>query len=142
MKEDLEATIKKDKEAREQLKRYSSQLSQHAGRMSEMRAQISELESQLSCHAQVIEELRAQLPGVLINESTKEALASASAGADGASVDLSGRARIIALPEQVPVGRTVGFTEITWDTGDGSEGQVYISVDGEPETLFATGPRG
>ncbi len=36
----------------------------------------------------------------------------------------------------------MGVTKITWDTGDGSEGQVYVSRDGGPETLFAASPHG
>ena len=134
--------IKNNDDARAKLKLYSIQLGQQAGRISEIRAQISELEAQLNYRAQAIEELREQLSDVSIDQSTKEASASAPAVAGGVSIDLSSKARITALPEQVPVGTTVGFTEITWDTGDGSEGEVYVSVDGEPEKLFATGARG
>ncbi len=142
MKLDSDSTTRTDDEVREKLKLYSFQLSQQADRMSEMRALISELEAHLSCRAQVIEEVRAQLSDVSIDQPTKTASASASAVADETSVGPDGSARIVALPEQVPVGRTVGFTEINWETGDGSEGRVYVSVDGEPETLFATGPSG
>src|SRR5205807_2199630 len=46
------------------------------------------------------------------------------------------------FPDQVPISGKLGFTEIMWNTGGCSEGQVYVSVDGEPETLFANGPRG
>src|SRR5260370_10934999 len=132
MKQESKATTKKFNDAQEKLKLYSIQLSEQAGRISEIRAQISELEAQLNYRAQVIEELRAQLAAVSINQSNKEAFDSTSALGDPTSVDLPGAVSLIALPEQVPVGRTVGSTEITWDTGDGSEGDVYVSVDGEP----------
>src|SRR5207253_8478655 len=56
--------------------------------------------------------------------------------------ELGGNASLAAFPERVPVSRTVGFTEIVWNTGNGSEGELYVSVNGEPETLFATGPCG
>src|SRR3989441_3276470 len=79
---------------------------------------------------------------IIINEATKETLASVPAVTPAASDELRGNASLAALPEQVPVSSTVGFTEIMWDTGNGSEGEVYVSVNGEPETLFATGPCG
>src|SRR6267143_4477493 len=129
MKHDSEAATKNDKDAREKLKRYSFQLSQQADRTSEMHFQTSELEAQLNCRAQVIEGLRAQLSAVSIDQSTKETFGSTRPLSDPSSVDPASAASLMALPEQVPVSRTVGFTEITWDTGDGSDGQVYISVD-------------
>jgi hypothetical protein len=52
-------------------------------------------------------------------------------------------ATITASPNPVLVGQgTAGTTTITWNTGDGSEGQVYLAKDGEPEAAFATGPSG
>src|SRR5262249_33856651 len=36
-------------------------------------------------------------------------------------------------PEEGPTGTTT----VTWSTGDGSAGRVYVSVNGRPETLFA-----
>lgn len=33
-------------------------------------------------------------------------------------------------------------TTIAWSTGDGAPGQVFVSEDGEPEELFASGPEG
>jgi len=79
---------------------------------------------------------------IVISEPTKETVVSVPAIADGVTIDRNGRATLIVFPDQVPVRRIVGFTEITWDTEDGSEGEVFVSVNGEPETLFATGPRG
>ena len=101
----LEASTKKDKDAREQVRLYSIQLRQQTDRMSEM-------------------------------------CASLPAAADKASVDSKGKASLIAFPHQVPVSRDMGVTEITWNTGDGSEGELYVSKDGEAEKCFVTGPRG
>src|SRR5437016_13966188 len=127
MKLDSDSTTRTDDDVREKLKLYSFQLSQQAGRMSEMRAHISELEAHLSCRTQLIEEVRAQLSDVSIDQPTKEAFASAPAVADKTSVAPDGSARIVALPEQVPVGWTVGFTESAGNIGDGfSEGQVDV----------------
>ena len=44
--------------------------------------------------------------------------------------------------DPITSGSEGGSTQIVWDTGDGSVGEVYVSVDGGPETLFATGARG
>ena len=38
--------------------------------------------------------------------------------------------------------RRTRYTTITWNTGDGTTGQVYVSEDGAPETLFTAGPPG
>jgi hypothetical protein len=51
-----------------------------------------------------------------------------------------GEAWIIALPNPVPAGRGPGKTIVTWYTGDGSPGQVYVSIGGAPEQLFSTNP--
>lgn len=45
---------------------------------------------------------------------------------------------IIATPNPVPVVRGFGKTTINWWTGDGSPGQVYLSVNGGPERLFSS----
>ena len=45
---------------------------------------------------------------------------------------------IAASPNPVPAGSTkFGTTTVTWDTGDGSIGEVYVSVNGKDEKLFA-----
>jgi hypothetical protein len=49
---------------------------------------------------------------------------------------------IEASPNPVPADRQHRSTRITWTTGDGSEGLVYASKDGEAEALFARGPVG
>lgn len=61
---------------------------------------------------------------------------------DGTSVPSNGETSLIAFPHHVRAGRTVGVTEIRWSTGDGSKGQVYVSMEGGPETLFVTGAHG
>jgi len=51
-------------------------------------------------------------------------------------------ATITASPNSVSASEGVGITTITWDTGDGTAGQVYVSVDSGPEAVFAGGPSG
>ena len=43
---------------------------------------------------------------------------------------------ITASPNPVPAGEGDGKTTISWDTGDGSVVDVYLSVDDGPEKLF------
>jgi hypothetical protein len=42
----------------------------------------------------------------------------------------------------VPLSQGRGTTTITWNTGDGSVGTVYLAKDGEPEAAFASGAPG
>jgi LasA protease len=42
----------------------------------------------------------------------------------------------------VPVGQGPGITTVSWNTGDGTAGQVYLSKDGGPEAIFASGTPG
>lgn len=49
---------------------------------------------------------------------------------------------LIAAPNPVPAGFGLSSTTISWDSGDGSVGQVWVSVDGGTERLFAQGPTG
>lgn len=49
---------------------------------------------------------------------------------------------ITADPNPVPTRAGVGRTTIAWDTGTPSMAQVYVSVNGGPEILFAGGARG
>ena len=52
-------------------------------------------------------------------------------------------AAISASPNPVPTSQGVGTTTITWNTGDGTIGQVYVYFpDGGPEPLVAAGPTG
>jgi hypothetical protein len=49
---------------------------------------------------------------------------------------------LIASPNPVPAGAEAGTTRIAWNTGDSSVGEVFVSVDGGPEVLFARSPQG
>jgi hypothetical protein len=51
-------------------------------------------------------------------------------------------ATITASPNPVTIGEGPGTTTVTWNTGDGAPGQVYVSEDGGPERLFAEGSPG
>ena len=62
---------------------------------------------------------------------SKNPEANASAGSAAASA-----ATITASPNPVTIGEGPGNTTITWNTGDGTTGQVYVSEDGAPETTF------
>ena|SRR5439155_26010732 len=53
-----------------------------------------------------------------------------------------GVASLTASPNPVPDGAGLGATRITWSTGDGSMGQVYVAEDGGAERLFVEGPEG
>src|SRR4051794_31036582 len=44
---------------------------------------------------------------------------------------------IVASPNPVPPGTGLGRTTIIWDTGDGSEAQISVSINGEPGRPFA-----
>jgi hypothetical protein len=52
---------------------------------------------------------------------------------------LMGKAFIMATPNPVPIGAGKGTTTISWSTGDGSWGQVYVSINGQSEELFTEG---
>lgn len=52
------------------------------------------------------------------------------------------RAAITADPNPVPATTKMGTTQISWDTVDGSWGQVFLSAAGGPEELFGEGPKG
>jgi hypothetical protein len=51
-------------------------------------------------------------------------------------------ATITASPNPVPAGEGARTTTVTWKTADGTTGQVYVSEDNAPESIFAAGPRG
>lgn len=49
-----------------------------------------------------------------------------------------GGPQISAAPNPVPAGsEKFGKTTISWNTGDGSVGDVYVAANGAPEKLFA-----
>lgn len=74
------------------------------------------------------------------------ASAVASPGVMGAAEPMSSpmiaRACLAADPNPVVTVAGQGTTFITWSTGDGSVGEVWVSQDGGSETLFATGTEG
>lgn len=49
---------------------------------------------------------------------------------------------VTAKPEQVPLTKGSGSTEIQWDTGNGLPGFVFVTEDGGKPVLFAESPRG
>jgi glycosyltransferase involved in cell wall biosynthesis len=57
------------------------------------------------------------------------------------TVTRDSKAFLTAEPNPILVGEQPGKTTLTWSTGDGSPGEVRLSVDGRPERLFATAPR-
>jgi glycosyltransferase involved in cell wall biosynthesis len=63
---------------------------------------------------------------------------SPSSGAAG-STARSGEAFIAADPNPVLAGSGLGKTTLTWSTGDGSEGQVYLSMQGEYAGHYPSG---
>ena len=73
------------------------------------------------------------------NSSAAQANANLKPGANsaGSLPSPAGTASITATPNPVPAGKDFGKTTITWSTGDGIAGQVYVSVSGGPEKLFA-----
>src|SRR5262249_47793227 len=62
------------------------------------------------------------------------------AGGNGAA-----RPVLSATPNPIPAGdldNPLGTTTITWDTGNGTPGDLYVKVDREPEKLIASAPSG
>src|SRR5262249_7506680 len=52
-------------------------------------------------------------------------------------------AKIVVAPNPVPAGgEGMGGTTISWDTGDGSLGQVYIAEDGVESKMLAQAAKG
>ena len=52
---------------------------------------------------------------------------------------------LYASPNPIPSGdldKPLGTTTITWDTGNGAVGELYVKVNREPEKLISSGPRG
>jgi hypothetical protein len=65
----------------------------------------------------------------------------AGCGSSETTAPRTGTPIIRANPNPVPAGPEKGTTTITWTTGNGSVGQVYVS-DGKREKLFATASEG
>jgi hypothetical protein len=60
----------------------------------------------------------------------------------GTGIDAGGTRRITATPQRVKVGGDSGSTNIAWNTGNGSNGFVFVRANGRPPVLFATGNEG
>lgn len=127
----LKASQSELAEVQEQLRLYSVDLNQQTENLSETCAQKLEFEAQLSGQTEEIKKLRRRR----LWKHLKDVFTDKSPG------HLHDQASLIAFPLQVPVGGIMGATEITWSTGDDCVGEVYVSVNGGPEMLFATGPQ-
>jgi hypothetical protein len=68
----------------------------------------------------------------------------AGAASTGKAPSKSGAAAptIVAHPNPVPAGEGNGATELTWDLGEDSEAQVYVSINDGPEQLLAQNQKG
>ena len=49
---------------------------------------------------------------------------------------------LLAFPNPVPAGSGKGATLIAWITPNGTTGQVWVTINGAPETIFAQGSSG
>lgn len=63
--------------------------------------------------------------------------ASANPGASPANTPAKSAATITAQPNPVPPGEGFGTSTITWNTGDGTPGEIYVALDGQPEKRVA-----
>src|SRR5205807_10478200 len=57
----------------------------------------------------------------------------------GIGVKIKDSARITATPERIKVSDGSASTDISWNTGDGSEGFVFVIADGRPSALVSAG---
>src|SRR5204862_5835838 len=57
-------------------------------------------------------------------------LANADLGTNDVGSLPAGQAYLVAAPNPVPAPNRFGRTTITWNTGDGSEGRIYLSHGG------------
>jgi FkbM family methyltransferase len=80
-----------------------------------------------------------RLPAILLEllEADRSPIAASSNG----SAPVTGPF-VWAAPNPVPGGVGAGTTVVHWDTGDGSIGEVYVSVNGDEERLFFRNARG
>lgn len=75
-------------------------------------------------------------------KSSKRSKVSKQKGRLAQSKAANDRAYIRARPNPIPFSGEQATTVISWDTGDGSVGEVWVSGAGGQETLFARKPRG
>jgi hypothetical protein len=57
-------------------------------------------------------------------------------------IKVGGTPRITATPETVKVSDDSASTDIAWNTGNGSKGFVFVTANGRPPVLIATGNEG
>lgn len=86
--------------------------------------------------------LRNATPASMVLAAVMCAINLAGCGKSEAPISSStvsvGGPQISAAPNPVPAGsEKFGKTTISWNTGDGSVGDVYVSTGGAPEKLFA-----
>jgi hypothetical protein len=60
----------------------------------------------------------------------------------GTGIDARGTPRITAMPERVKVSDDSASTDIVWNTGNGSNGFVFVTANGLPPVLVAAGNEG
>ena len=60
----------------------------------------------------------------------------------GTGFDVRATPRITATPERVKVNDDFGSSDIAWNTGNGSKGFVFVTANGRPPVLVATGNEG
>lgn len=60
----------------------------------------------------------------------------------GAGLKTKSTARITATPDRVKASNGSASTDIAWNTGDGSKGFVFVTANGRPPVLVATGNEG
>jgi hypothetical protein len=60
----------------------------------------------------------------------------------GTDTDAGGTPRITATPQRVKVSDDFASTDIAWNTGNGSKGFVFVTANGRPPVLIATGNEG
>src|SRR6476619_2158168 len=78
------------------------------------------------------------LPWIIGLGCSKHPQSSPSAVSSDSRPSSSSQASIRADPNPVPAGaHKFGTTTISWDTGDGSLGEVYVSQNDEPEKRFS-----
>jgi hypothetical protein len=60
----------------------------------------------------------------------------------GTDINAEGTPRITATPQRVKVSEDSASTDIAWNTGNGSNGFVFVTANGRPPVLIATGNEG
>jgi hypothetical protein len=70
------------------------------------------------------------------NASSNEPDGNKSTHQQNSSGNTKGEAMITATPNPVPAGPGMGKATISWDTGDKTIGEIYVSANGGPEKRF------